>query len=331
MWLHVPNMPATDSPCVPELADSNSDCPSPSETDFELSVTSSGKPTQRLLSWRGWQTRPWIKLLFGAISRPSMADRGAAKWISSLEAIPASRSQSPVEDAAQMIRGTCGPTFDALCQKYSQDSASSRTSQTTFDWDLKKSEETYEDLATRLSRESLARRKWARLISESDCSSWPTAKTPSGGSNSKRKERGAGGADLQEAAAQWQTPATDSFRSRGGDRKNEQGLDQQARTWATPSCRDADKWQKKPKRKGQIQLSAQAYSHPVQGIPTDGNMYSKQIRRLNPLFVEWLMGLPRGWTSCGPMEMQSFRLWQRMHSAVLLRVLKHETERPYND
>jgi DNA (cytosine-5)-methyltransferase 1 len=36
-------------------------------------------------------------------------------------------------------------------------------------------------------------------------------------------------------AHMWQTPATDSFRSRGGDRKEEMGLDQQARLmWQTP-------------------------------------------------------------------------------------------------
>jgi DNA (cytosine-5)-methyltransferase 1 len=45
--------------------------------------------------------------------------------------------------------------------------------------------------------------------------------------------------------SQWQTPATDSFRSRGGDRKDEMGLDQQARhwplgtNWPTPATIDA--------------------------------------------------------------------------------------------
>ena len=49
-----------------------------------------------------------------------------------------------------------------------------------------------------------------------------------------------GGGDLQAQAEQlWQTPATDSFRSRGGDRKDEMGLDQQARiAWPTPAARD---------------------------------------------------------------------------------------------
>lgn len=38
------------------------------------------------------------------------------------------------------------------------------------------------------------------------------------------------------SVSQWQTPATDSFRSRGGDRKDEMGLDQQARLWPTPAA-----------------------------------------------------------------------------------------------
>ena len=47
--------------------------------------------------------------------------------------------------------------------------------------------------------------------------------------------------DLTVDAIHWQTPATDSFRSRGGDRKDEMGLDQEARTWATPTVGDGSK------------------------------------------------------------------------------------------
>jgi hypothetical protein len=45
--------------------------------------------------------------------------------------------------------------------------------------------------------------------------------------------------DLNDQATLWQAPATDSFRSRGGDRKDEMGLDQQARLmWGTPTAGD---------------------------------------------------------------------------------------------
>lgn len=43
---------------------------------------------------------------------------------------------------------------------------------------------------------------------------------------------------LTGEAKEWQTPATDSFRCRGGDRKDEMGLDQQARLWPTPQAHD---------------------------------------------------------------------------------------------
>ncbi len=44
--------------------------------------------------------------------------------------------------------------------------------------------------------------------------------------------------DLAMESEQWQTPATDSFRSRGGDCKDEMGLDQQARFWPSPQAKD---------------------------------------------------------------------------------------------
>ena len=76
---------------------------------------------------------------------------------------------------------------------------------------------------------------------------WPTpmvAEVEQGPSHQSktrtRSERGGGmGPTLATMASQdWQTPATDSFRSRGGDRKDEMGLDQQARSedWATPAA-----------------------------------------------------------------------------------------------
>jgi hypothetical protein len=86
--------------------------------------------------------------------------------------------------------------------------------------------------------------------------------------------------DLNEQAAWWQTPATDSFRCRGGDRKNEMGLDQQART--------------------------SDYFHPAPETPPHGSeslpTSPTSRRRLNPNFVDWLMSLPPGWTDYAPVE-----------------------------
>lgn len=37
--------------------------------------------------------------------------------------------------------------------------------------------------------------------------------------------------------------------------------------------------------------------------------------RLNPEFVEWVMGWPIGWTELAPLEMGKFHEWQRQHGA----------------
>lgn len=99
--------------------------------------------------------------------------------------------------------------------------------------------------------------------------------TPHGMANEDRtgKKGGAGGGEFALQANNWQTPATDSFRSRGGDRKDEQGLDQQARMFPP--------------------------SPPAPQIPDGPPSFETaptSRRRLNPRFVEWLQGFPVGWT-----------------------------------
>lgn len=114
---------------------------------------------------------------------------------------------------------------------------------------------------------------------------------------------------------EWQTPATDSFRSRGGDRRDEMGLDQQARLqWVTPASRDA----KGPNslthctetgggRKHMDQLSNQvehsflpapatAQPGPQSSQSARGSRRPSAKRKLNPIFTELLMNWPIGWT-----------------------------------
>ena len=186
-------------------------------------------------------------------------------------------------------------------------------------------------------------------------------KTPHGMSNRDQKGKvgGCGGGEFALQANHWQTPATDSFRSRGGDRREEMGLDQQARHfttpaagdwrppntkthkdrcgkpqedqlpnfveysfqasrpvpatrdglessqsgqtsrrhWSTPNALDPqytpEHWQERRQQKkaenpqlGDLQLP----------LSVQAQMHQGSKRRLNPRFVEWLMGLPIGWT-----------------------------------
>lgn len=67
---------------------------------------------------------------------------------------------------------------------------------------------------------------------------WPTPKTPTGGPNSNREERGAGGADLQEAARSgWPTPRAEDSEQTGAHHGTPDTLTSAARAgWPTPTA-----------------------------------------------------------------------------------------------
>jgi len=161
---------------------------------------------------------------------------------------------------------------------------------------------------------------------------WPTSKALTGGPNSKREERGAGGPDLQEMVIRlWATPQNRDWRSgyAGGETlsKNARPLSEQAVSlWSTPRASDGEKGgPNQAFGAGGIPLTAQATSasslpdltmHPV------GGTSSRERRTLNPLFVEWLMGWPPGWTllawtdfACSATAL--YRWKQAMRSALL--------------
>jgi hypothetical protein len=150
---------------------------------------------------------------------------------------------------------------------------------------------------------------------------WATPRTITGGAETaeRKQELGrteSGGGDLQAQATFWQTPATDSFRSRGGGRKDEMGLDQQARmyvTWPTPqACRRGAGQDPEKRKAGNHSVNLQdavtvfPSSLPAPATMPDGQPSSESAptsrrpsakKRLNPRFVEFLQGLPIGWTS----------------------------------
>jgi len=159
--------------------------------------------------------------------------------------------------------------------------------------------------------------------------------------------------NLATKAAMWPTPQTDSFRTRGGARKNEKGLDRMARDWPTPMASDGCKpsggnrrtadlthvaglwptplardWkgtnspehvrQLPPARNHMDQLANFAvYSRQARTISQAGKTTCDQRRSLNPLFVEALMGWPTGWTGFD-FAVTAWSPWlQRMRSEFL--------------
>lgn len=112
-----------------------------------------------------------------------------------------------------------------------------------------------------------------------DVSFWRTPDAPgSGGPRNRQNSLEAGHqVTIAEQAEHWQTPGADSFRSRGGDRKDEMGLDHL-----------------------EMDLENDTDDSLQDRTVSDGEKSSNDIptlpHRLNPRFVEWLMGFPIGWS-----------------------------------
>lgn len=103
---------------------------------------------------------------------------------------------------------------------------------------------------------------------------WPTPRTVNATGSQQRLAQGPN-PGLNDSVQDWQTPGADSFRSRGGDRKDEMGLDQQARAipnqWPTPKTPSGGPESAQRKKElgrmesggGDLQASAQSWATPA--------------------------------------------------------------------
>jgi hypothetical protein len=166
---------------------------------------------------------------------------------------------------------------------------------------------------------------------------WSTPRSSDGEKGGPNQSFGAGGIPLPAQAAQWMTPRV----SESGQYQYNKGnpddpiltLQGQSQAWSTPSVADTtgSRMTRSGDRSNELLLKGQAAnlasSLPDHPISTVGEESSKIRRTLNPLFVEWLMGWPRGWTclaltphalngcACSATELSAFK--QRMRTALL--------------
>ena len=141
---------------------------------LKQSVMLRSKPTTVKSLRLAWKKHSWMKRLCGRILKPSMASRGVGSWIASQVVSPASPLASQERNLPTKTQGTYGQTSGVLSVKSDQKCASSKMSQTCYDWDLKKSQMTCEQWAMQLRQVCLQRKKSVQRIRESDCLSWPT-------------------------------------------------------------------------------------------------------------------------------------------------------------
>lgn len=274
---------------------------------------------------RAWRTKPWIKLLFGAIWPPSMAERGVERWISCWRDFPASPLASPESGEEQPTSDGSGRMCGASSGSVERGCSSSKTLVAFVPKPSSgKSSWTWPKAGALRSGRVFLRQRWVPRTNESDCSwLWPT---PNAARVANRLDTQCAGSREGEvpnklgwAVAKWPSPkASDGSKGDPNQRYSSGGTDLSASSvkWMTPTTRDG-KDGSEPSLNAPTNglLGRQSVrSLPDQTSLTCGAGCSKCRRTLNPLFVEWLMGWPIGFTACAPLETASylFRLRQQL-------------------
>jgi len=258
MWI-LPKQLHT-SAYVPDTAVLISDLAEQSQLCEQSLLVRSNPSLARTWSQR-WRRDSWTQHLCGRILKPSHGQTFVTAWTSSLEVIPASHSQQPGSDSDEMTPDTSGLGSQMELFPCDPESASSRTSRDTSASDSERSSASWKNLVIRQRGEYSLRVKLAHLTNASGSSSWPTcaARDYKGESGAGRQERKGNPADtLPNAVAQQYGLPAPAKPSMDGSRQE---------SWATPQTGATDN--SRPNNKG-------------------GG-------KLNPRWVETLMGLPVGW------------------------------------
>jgi hypothetical protein len=252
VWL----VPSTSCPSARASECSKPACPpdsNTSDTPRAWWVTVSGTPSLRPVSWRGWKTRAWSRLLFGAATSKTWTPNLCGGTLtSSRPASPASRGAPPVSSRE--------PTTPAGSGRQSRESSetrnlvwsSSKTSPALFPAvDFISYSTTLPKSGSMRSGVIFRQPKLALRTSENGSSSWPTPDANAFGSGMTPETQDARLADLKERLAgqngngagrllavevqRWPTPRAEDSESCGNHPAATDSLTGAIGLWATPN------------------------------------------------------------------------------------------------
>jgi hypothetical protein len=209
-----------------------------------------------------------------------------------LVAIHANHSVQQVSDKGQTTHDICGLTSGLSSEIANQNTVSLKTSKGTYRLDSPQSSPTWKKMVTEQRGEYSQRKNAAHRTEGNGCSSWPTA--------AARDFKGCGNAvDRKDGKHRLDTlEAVVKFGLHAPDNPNTNGKPQES--WATPNTMDmlppkTGEALARNKKKGGCRNLREDVNKP----PTTG--------KLNPRWVESLMGVPIGWTmpSCVTIELMN--------------------------
>ena len=273
---------------------------------------------EKSLTWRGkdslsrtwlqrWKRENWMQHLSSRTLRPSLTESFVDAWTSSLEDSRVSHSQ--LLESVKLLKtpDTSSPTSQTESESANLELFSSKTykessvaRQPTENQFSSMSSEHWKDWVIEQRQEYSQRKKSAHLIRESESTSlaWPTASVAGcveGGVAKNVEMTSSGFKATRENGTSYGAKLRDAVETY--EKKN----------WSTPTARD---WKgcgnaitrKDGKHRIDNLEAVIKYGHPDQAnLNTSGKSQELQ-GKLNPSWVEHLMGLPVGWTDLGSWE-----------------------------
>lgn len=281
-------------------------------------------PTQRPF-WRSDKTMDvLIRSPFGLTWKLLTADTGEAVLTSFLAAFPVRTSAWPARAKASLERGPAsGGTLPASLARWDRASASWKTHQRSLDGEWESFSETWPRWGMKRAGECypqpmpsglVEHRAWITSVSASgSLESVPTPTANPYGTNRSTSIGSTVRPSLNQMArqGQWRIPTPTVQDANGRDRHNQRDGSTRdsllgfVRRFRTPSAQDSRNLgggnAECIKRRREI------------GKQITFSMDLGIGGQLNPLWVEWLMGWPIGWTDLKPLAMDRFQAWRNSH------------------
>jgi hypothetical protein len=249
----------------------------------EQSLLVRSKPMRVQIWLRKWNKDSWTKHLSGRILKPSLGQNFVEKWTSSLEAIPANLSQHQGSDLERKTQDTCGLLSQMEFESCVQECVSLKTSKDISLLGFEKSLESWKALVIAQRGEYSARQKLVLTIEENVSSLWPTP-CASEAQKAGISDKGQMGKSLvamgNRGELMWPTPRAGN----PGSRPNGKGgkiLAEEVKKYSTPTAR---MWKE--------------HCYPAEFRRVTPSLAIQVGGKLNADWVEWLMGIPIGWTDC---------------------------------
>jgi predicted transcriptional regulator len=161
--------------CALDTAALSLDCTEQSEVCAQ-SLFVRSKPSQSQTWLRKWKRDSWTQHLSGRILRPSLGQRFATEWTSSLGATHASPSVQPGSEKVSKTRGIFGRLLQMVFDFSDPSSASLKTSKDISRWGCPTSSKTWQEWVIERRGAYSARLNAERRIEGSESSSWPTVR-----------------------------------------------------------------------------------------------------------------------------------------------------------